>query len=39
MSQDRKNELMNEPHYYSLGRGLGIFTWLGIAAAIKEIFF
>ena len=39
MSEARTRELSNEWHYYALGRGLGIFAWLGIAALVKEIFF
>lgn len=38
-STDRLNELLSEYHYYALGRGLGILAWLGIAAAIKAVFF
>lgn len=38
-SKERLNELLSEYHYYALGRGLGILTWLGIAAAVKAMFF
>lgn len=31
-------DLSREYHYYQLGRALGIFTWLGIAAVIKGVF-
>jgi hypothetical protein len=30
--------IWTEYHYYLLGRALGIFAWLGIAAAVKAIF-
>ena len=33
----RNKELSQEPHYYQLGRALGVLTWVGIAAAIKAI--
>jgi hypothetical protein len=31
--------LWDEHHYYVLGRVLGVLAWLGIAAAVKELFF
>lgn len=39
MTRKRAREISKEYHYYMLGRGLGILSWLGIAVAIKEIFF
>ena len=38
LSLAKLNELIHERHYYYFGRALGIFAWLGIAAAIKSIF-
>lgn len=31
--------IWTEYHYYMLGRALGLFTWLGIAYLVKELFF
>ena len=38
-TREQSAALVKEWHYYSLGRILGIFAWLGIAALIREIFF
>ncbi len=39
MSQDRQDEILQEYHYYQLGRAAGILAWLGLAAAIKGVIF
>jgi hypothetical protein len=39
LTSDQKAGLVKEYHYYMLGRSLGVFTWLGLAVVIKEVFF
>lgn len=39
MAEERAKELEAEYHYYLLGRAVGVLVWLGLAAAIKGIFF
>lgn len=39
MTRKRAREISKEYHYYVLGRGLGIFTWLIIAVLIKKLIF
>ncbi len=34
-----RQEMEEEYHYYMFGRALGILAWLGLAVAIKYIFF
>lgn len=39
MTRKRAREIKKKYHYYMLGRGFGILSWLVIAIIIKEVFF
>ena len=38
-SEQLLNDLKGDHHYYTFGRAIGVIAWLGLAAAIKEVFF
>jgi hypothetical protein len=39
MSLERQKEIYNEYHYYMIGRAIGVYSWLVLAAIIKLLFF
>jgi len=39
LTSDQKADLVQEYHYYMLGRALGIFVWLAICCGVKAVFF
>ena len=36
-SEENEKDIADEFHYYQFGRVLGLFTWIGLIALIKNI--